>query len=310
MDFQARERLLGEFGIQYTTQHEYRGKTPERRPVDLQLFKSVVLPLTAEDWLNLCQQGGDHYVGGCCGCMSHLQDIMNGIFREEGIFSCGDLEQIALTVESHGDEPCGGVSFLGTLEDALEIARKDPSALDPWDKIALAWHIVQGHYTPEVPKALRKDIPPVEAALHVLRHSIHYLSMTHLTRHVFENTDQLPKSEIQSQATSTVQIAKSLPALRTLLDRLSELGMPPTDGFAIIDTEAGPDAVASNGFGYCFFQTRQEIEALVRSWRETEAQYKEETRHSQYRDLAIRRARVSIENGLEFLDDGPEPLPQ
>ena len=83
MSFNQRRALLKALGVRFHQASEYRGECPNRKEVTLPLFRSVLLPLTATEWCDLCQREGPGYVGGCCSQMSYLQDRMDHIFGEK-----------------------------------------------------------------------------------------------------------------------------------------------------------------------------------------------------------------------------------
>ncbi len=85
-------------------------------------------------------------------------------------------------------------------------------------------------------------------------------------------------------------------------ERIDELQLGSVEGFAIIDKEKGPDAVASNGYGHCIYATRGEVDAMFALWRKEDSAYKEGDRIHIDQRMGVRPVRVTVEKGIEFLD--------
>lgn len=105
------------------------------------------------------------------------------------------------------------------------------------------------------------------------------------------------------------------PGLRTIYMKISELVPEPVEGWALIDRDAGDGKIAENGTGLCVFATRADCERLIKLWEQTAEEHEDEActpRRLRERDpirerMGIRPVRISVEGGVEFLDDGVEP---
>jgi hypothetical protein len=256
--------------------------------------------------MSVTMNDGDHYLGGCCGAMSALQDAIEGVFRfESGWAKCRDLAQMAGIIANHDDvgAKVPWNDLPKPIDELVVDLKLGPSGLafddlSPWEKIALCWHLVRDHYSPEVPHAIHKNVAPLDAAIRILARSLEYFSLGHFF--VPEGQDS---EETQIEASKLIVLARLLPALKTVNEHIHELGVKPIEGFALVDREQGPDAVCSNGYGYCVLATRAEADELFRLWVEQAEQYQEDERKKHLHDhIGIRPVRVTREKGIEFLD--------
>jgi len=90
VDFKQRCVLLTAFGCEINQEHEYRTdkETGARAEHNVNLFRNILLPFTAQEWCSICMREGEDYLGGCCGNMSAMQDIIQEVFRNSGFISC------------------------------------------------------------------------------------------------------------------------------------------------------------------------------------------------------------------------------
>ena len=176
-----------------------------------------------------------------------------------------------------------------------------------WGKIALMYQLVREHYTPDVPEAAHENYPEIEAAFH----TVGTMSWALGVRELFNFTG---RGSTQESATFTMMLARYLPALRTIYNKISDLVPEPVEGWALTDRNAGDGEVAENGSGLCVFSTKADCEHLIRMWEQTQDEHEDEVctprklRDKPIRErIGIRPVRISIEDGVEFLDDGVEP---
>jgi hypothetical protein len=301
MAFKAAKNQLRYLGVEFRQKSEWRGEVGKgRKEVKLPIFESVLLPLTHKEWCFLVQKNGPYYVGGCCTQMSVLQDELAHLFRfDSGWVSCGKLAEIADIMIGHdcseSDDPkmLSFKDYPGDLNDLLVKAKRNWRKISVWNKIQLVWHLVKDNYTPEVPDSF-DHWPPIRQSLHTLANGFSALNWEHLI-------ERMSASD-QFKAQHTILLARILPALKTFNDNLDKLGLEPVEGFALIDKEAGPDAVAENGKGYCLFETREEAEDMLRAWRRDEAEHEDRKPEKPIDDrIGIRPMRVTVEKGLELL---------
>jgi hypothetical protein len=276
--------------------HLLRSLTTVHIKEGYELVTSVYLPLSSDDWVSLCMRDGDSYIGGCCTALSCLQDCLNKIFRDGGFVTGPELEYVAETVIAHGDGLTDNLNFGADIDlsHLSELAQVNWGTWGPWDKISYTWHLVKGHYTSEAPDELESD--PVKASLNTLDRCLRYLSLAYPFHGKFDTVfaDLLPDFEFQTKTTSLVTLYRFIPALRGLFEYVNQLRLPPTEGVVLILTGHGPEAVARNAFGICFYEDSSEVQGKV---------WSVDSRHGG--PLGFRKVRVSLEKGLEFLDDGP-----
>jgi hypothetical protein len=310
MDFAKLLALSVHFNIPIGRAYEYRGEPGINRELhELDLVENVTLPLSHEEWGELCQREGSAYMGGCCPMMSHVQDLLNASFRDDGYMKSTTLAEIAQAMLSHGEGDVRiSFGYEGSVEDLANDARLTwkGGEISPWDKIAFTWLLIRENYTPEVVSALRTDMPPLEEAFYVLSNSLQYFSFGR----VFHNDSfGSPANKEQREITNTLMVSRLLPALKLLNDHVDSLKVPPVEGYVIVDLNKGPEEVAVNGFGYCFFRELSEIHQLVQMWKRSQEEYKEQPPYKlKELNLGVRRARISSEKGIEFLDEKPEAL--
>jgi hypothetical protein len=283
-------------------------ETDERHRFQVNVFTGFMIPFTAEEWCAIAMRESGHYIGGCCGTTSAAQDYVNAAFRDSGYISGKDLSELAHLLANH-DEPVGAFCTFNEPKEPIgglvEKAVKKWKKIDPWSKIALLWHVTKDFIGPEVPRAYGKHISELEIAMSTVENMLKYLSY----ERVFKWGRDRDNEELNSQgkAQRALLMAKLLPSLKVVYEQIGSLDVGPFEGFALIDKKQGPDAVARNGNGPCIFSTREEVDHLLKLWREQETQYEEKTERTGKIDdhIGVRRVRVTTEKGLEFLDNGP-----
>lgn len=300
MDFKRRVEALRSLGYQleFEAAQDERGFVrDEHGVVRLERIASVRLPFSAEEWVSIVQRNGIHNMADF---EPEVQQILFEAFREEGGITGPSLRRISelfLEWEVHpvegDDTPWVLFTTPTNLEDMVSEAKSHWRSLQPIDKVALAWHLVDGHYVPS-----EKDTPavvhetPHEEALRVISHSAFMLYMGPL----------FDKGTDQDLVNRTMDVYRMAPALRMILDRIKEFTPEPLTGFVLVDGAKGPEAVASNGGGYCFYRTRPEAEAAFKGALDAAKDRSELAR------FGIRQARASADKGFEFLDSGPGPI--
>lgn len=318
-EFQKRCKMLAALGAEYSLLDEWRGKPGEgRKSYPINVFSSVKLPLKPKEWLALCMNEGSAYVGGCCGTMGHLQDRLNHIFRQgSGWVDIRELEEIAEIRFSHDDEDGQGKLFKKLprkLESEVRATAKTMKNLkrghimDPWHVMAVVWHITKDFYSPKAPSSFGEHIPEKERAISILRDSFTRLDLERLFESMDENSSvkHPPEVEVQRKAGRAILLAKMLPALKTLNDRIHELDLGNIEGFALV-REAGSDDVMHNGYGYCIYETSEGVDKMLKLWQQQADEYQGEDSHEKERllqdvgKISVRKVRVSTEKGLEFL---------
>ncbi len=335
--FAERKAALDRLGWTVTVQREWRGRPDEgREEHDLELFSGVKLPLTARDWCRLCmdhqssplalQRGTDEEGNvlyepseelGWDRALEAAQHRIRGWFHGGGGAPVAEVVEFGDLLRGHwGDDPDQNAFADRTPEQLAEaveayiLCRDDMpegTFMSALGKIALIYHLVREHYTPEVPEAPHERYPDIEAAFHTVGHMSWALGV----RELFGFTGD---GDTQHSATLTMMVARFLPAIRTIHREISQLVPDPVEGWALIDRNAGDGEIAENGNGLCVFATRADCEHLIRMWEQTQEEHEDEVctprklRDKPVRErIGIRPVRISAEAGIEFLDDGVQP---
>lgn len=301
MNFAQRLESLKSLGFQ--VEQDYL--TLEGQKMSVDFIRHLRLPFSAEEWVSIYQQNGYHNMQDFEPEVQHLLDLA---FRNDGEISGMDLRRIAEVMSEWEFDPAEDDIYIPfknapALADMVEYAKQHWHALQPIDKVAYAWHLINGYHTTD-DKAVNRpyaDENPLVSALKTIQQSSFML--------YFE--DMFGKEDaIDQQLTNrTMEIARIMPALKTVLEKVSTIAPAPMEGFVLVDTDVGPEAVASDGYGYCFYRTIEATETAYKLWAKTK---KELEGHAAYKlrhtNLGMRRVRVSVANGFEFLDNGPSPV--
>lgn len=288
-DFELCRLMLEMIGAEYHQATEWVTENGERFERPLPKFRSVKLPLTAEEWVSLTQRENDHYIGGCCGNSSQTQDRVNALYRFESGWVSGDkLEEIAREVVDHDGEESEFWNY-----EVLSEKVQNPEAgkpRDPWVVMAAVFHLTRFHLSSgEAPRALGEHVPPIRKALSILEHIATAISW----EHIFDRGREIT---VQDKATRAVALARFAPALAFVQEHLDQLYYGPVTGTAIIDLESGPNGIASNGYGLCIYDTSEDVEAILSRTIENIPEARAR--------LSTRPVRVSKEEGIVFLDTG------
>lgn len=317
---------------------EYRGEPGvDRKTYDLDLFSSVRLPLTGQDWCRLCMgddaegcpalaageqdENGEelYYVpaayGWSHGELKEARRILRGWFYEGGHVDIDELVRFGEFVAEHGDDywPEGTNPFKAPtpkeLDEYVEYGIK--SELSPIGKIAICYHLTKDHYLPKVPEAQHERRDELKGAFHL----VHSMAWVFGMGDFF--TDRSYSSATTDRANDTMRLRRFVPALKLVYERVKDLVPDPIEGWALVDLDQGEGEVAENGLGYCIYATKVEAERLLEQWREGQRQHEDECcTPRRLRDkpiderIKIRAVRVSLEKGIEFLDEGAEPRPR
>jgi hypothetical protein len=320
--FAERKAALERLGWKFHVETEYRGEVP-RQPHDIELFKSVRLPLTPRDWCRLCMREGEdylsiqtsdgeryensEYVGGCCGNMSAVQDTLNEWFRDGGWVDVDKFVELGEAMRDHGDEEFNDLSaeqLAERVDACVKLQENPPTAVytTAWGKLALLYQLVKDHYVPELPKAPASHTDEVKSAFHLVSRMAW----------AFGLADMFSQGTIATQTTESAQklmrFYRFLPALKIVAERSEQVAPEPLEGWAIVDLSKGEGEVAENRVGLCVYATKLEAQRVLDLFEEADKQYEEgERRPLRKRSYKLRPVRVSWQNGLEFLDDGAEP---
>jgi hypothetical protein len=296
-EFQERVKMLEHLDFEGYRATEYRGESPNRKEHQLNIFRAVELNLEPIEWYMMCRRTEDNYVGGCCGLLGAVQDMVNGWFRDGEAIDCDDLAEMAEAWISHGDVEW---TRIDDTEKLWEVVRSTKTgSIDAWEKFRLAWLIVAGYCEPgRMPLGTRKDKSPLDASLSAISRTGLYLSFSRLGH---RSPEAMEKGQVDGNW--SLHLSRMYPHLKTLWE---EVQKDPFyfEGAAIYDIKN--EAVAQDGGGYSLFFTEEAAQERLDLWRRCEGEYVERSPRSVRIDerFVVRPVRVTSAEGLVFLDDG------
>lgn len=268
--------------------------------------------ITPAMWVEIAQREGSAYIGGCCGNMSQLQDLINGIFRDGGWCEGHDLLEIGRICRGHD-----GFDEFDPMDDETfdkwisvwrnHIGNSRTGELDPWKVMGIVYNAVEPHLKPNSMKVphnggyikQKSEEEYIVGVLHDTLSRLHWADL--FARH--DDEEDKP----QHEANRKVLKAKLLPVLRQLADLLEESGVE-LDGFALVDP--AKREVLSDHHGLCLYTTRADAERVQALWarwadEERERRQKNPDRYKpddpnfwDARKSEIVRATVTAEEGL------------
>lgn len=303
-DFARRREMLEALGVQYWVEQEMRGPVgPERKYYDLELFKQVRPPFSAETWMSLCTNEGENYMGGCCGTMSALQDKMNYWFRFDNQYlDTKELEEAEGYWLNHPDGAGLWIPKEGqTLEDIFGYAKTNWDKLRPWDKLGTIWNIVKGYHNLEsIGHSTHPSFSEFDDALSTTSNLSWALSWA---KHSKDDSSTFT-------ANQKITLARVLPAINTVYNTLQDMleNEKPFNGFVLIDlSHEGYENISRSRHGLSVFATLEETNKALDDQQEYEDKYKERyhgDKSKQVRErFGIRPVRITLEKGLEFTGD-------
>lgn len=321
MEFETAKAYLDRLGVEYIQKHEWRGEPGNgREQVKLPIFTHVDPCLTALNWMNLATRDGDSYIGGCCGQTSMVQDEINYIYRfdphtipieklsgiaEAMIVHDGESSYFSQDPWEWGDWPedvtlDGWPSLLDFLTSEYTGFEADGVVwenLRPWFKLGIVWHLVKDNWTPPIPGAIRRDMDEVDRAICTLDEVASAINWHRVFGGLREDVRD------RDRVRRALSLARFIPALKLLTEKVEELDLGAVEGWALIDVEKGDDAIAENGLGLCIYGDRAEMNRVLAIWRKDDANHEERKPEKRIEErIGIRPIRVDyrLPSGFEF----------
>lgn len=261
---------------------------------------SVILNLAAEEWADLLNKNG-RFLEACCDKVSRIRDILSSTLREGGEIRSGDLWEAVQLIEGHDD--CDAFP-----ED------------HPLRKLVELWNAIKEDAEIGMPGVFRDPNDPKDA-LDVLYACAGIVAWKHLCGPHTSNGEHRQKVAVN------FALSQMWPAIKTVYNKLTELGFDPVEGWAV----CLGDEVLDSRSGFCIFQRHEEAKnvlnrvnaaaytewerAKIRRLHDIESgEYQEGGRYEgqpippvpQKRDCTVRQIRVSMECGIEFLPQEDE----
>ena len=299
IDFPTAQAVLAKLDIEYTTAYEYRGTGLDRKSHDLPIFERIKIPFTPEEWTQIAMREGSHYIGGCCGASSLMQDTICYWFREGGWAKIQDLSHLAAQQVEHDGKENSPFHEMPDLLAKIEQGEIFGSQRSPWDVLAALWHITRNSYDPEKLVAAEHPRP-----FKIVERSCRALSWGHIFSERDEQGNPKPPG-FEEKVERALILARFLPALKLLLEHASDLYYGPVDAFAVVMMEEGKNAICETRSGYAIFESEARINEMFDLWDRANSKYEEKDRGPQSRDrYRIRPVRVTLEDGIVFTDTG------
>jgi hypothetical protein len=209
----------------------------------------------SEIWVDLFDSEGE-LLSSCCANISRVRDILIGAARQSGMVATEKLFEIYYLLKDHGcfeltGEPTEPLEYLKNLWLAVEADTKEqkPIASNP-ENLLDAIDIIQ------------------KACAHITWSKV-------FEDHPMEHTE----------AGNQLELARMLPALRTLNEKLNTLNAE-VEAYAVY---SGEDVVEIRS-GYALFKTEETANMLAKVYNEESEDMK----------CVVKKVKVSLENGIQI----------
>lgn len=309
--FEKAVAWLNQEGVEFVQDYEYVGEPGvDRHREDRPTIRAFKLPFTAEEWLDIVNKEGN-FLPMCCATISNARDILIAQLREDRYIDCSEALQFTELLGSHD-----GFEWLRGDEEPKESNHRGwNKSADPFYKFWRIWRVIRPHanllYSLGRPKVEPNKNPdyvhPIHEALGVAHGGLDalYYALSCFGRGQQDDPDWMKQQRV---AQRKLIIARTLPALRSVLDHIGHIDFGDYDGFAICSKES-PSHVVSNRLGHCIFQSEKDAQDMIDAWANPEDHEKEPPPHrKKIRDsVIIRPVRVSSRTGLTFTDGSDTP---
>jgi hypothetical protein len=277
-----KEKYLKEKGLEVTVNH-WPG-TP------LKVY-SVKLDFTAEEWVDLMNTEGE-FLPMCCATISNIRDVLIGCLREGGFIRVTELFEICEALKNHHDCSDEGSDPQNRL-------------MQTWDKIKddADLHLL-GHPV---------DPNDLDDAFNILYHSAATLAWNMLN-----DDEEDEQRKLTHEVVRIHEFSRVLPSIRTIYKALKEKKFEPLEGYGV----AEGDELLSLTSGLAIFAKEERAKEISDMFNEREKKQRSKDRELRvsdaYREKAygtkearrtlishkytIRKVRLSVEKGVEFLD--------
>jgi hypothetical protein len=314
-EFDKRVAMLSKLGVEFTKSTVWAG-TPPRRPVPVKVFGGIVLGsvVSAYEWVGMMTNQGEFYLGGCCANMSHVQDMIENVFRHNGtLIDAHNICHIATALRDHGVEepPESNLSLEKRVEKMARRFRSTVKAretgktlLNPVITMLLLADIIDGHYAPDhlIVNSLKntKDLKHAIAMLSLGLRSIAWHDMSNVS----QLRDDVVEKQIndQREANRLLALAKVYPHFKTVESHVNQLDDVLYRGYALAKKD-NPDEILANGYGFCLYQSVEEANKVLDIWRNNKKQIEEigeKYEGGDINEFVVRHVTVSKSQGFQF----------
>lgn len=306
---------LDQLGIQYRLDNRDEDKV-----------KSILLPFTAEQFVDICNRESS-LLPMCCSAISAMRDIITGSLRDGGWLEIEKLETLIQLMRGHD------------FENLFQPTRVVPAIPDPWLRLVLAWEALADCAVPAYPHnpSRAEDPTDLRDACYLLSNGCYRLWVKDLFYHGdtyskerYPNTSEeelasRTANEAWQHAVDKVQVLlRAVPALHTLYNRIQEAYPEPVEGWCAVltarpvyvdvpDTRPGQEGktqrvlqpdISTDPFGHgiilvsgglAIYRTPEKLEQAIGIW---------ETQRPTIREgIVVKRVRVSVADGIQILGD-------
>lgn len=263
-------------------------------------INQVRIPWSREQWYGVTAKEGG-YLGVCCGNISSIRDRVMSWLREDGWARLEDIHEVIVLLKSHDG--------FENLWDAEELEASYARG-NPWAILVTIWNIVEAEFTEQVcPES--QDRPPVppkvvkegdSRAYSELEDALFILSrgFTGLSHHLFFGRQESDKIT-PVQVTLEMTLARLLPALKVVSERITALSIGTLTDILAVTYRDKPDSPVEMRGGLAIFRDAVEAKDSMKHW--INARTRDKFEWTKF--FMVRRANVSLDKGLELLEEIP-----
>jgi len=233
----------------------------------------VRLDWPAEWWADVLNKHGE-FLPMCCANLSAIRDNLTTALREGGWIECEDLAECLAYMGGHGwddylqDNGC-------PMPDPIE---------DPMLDLIWKWRLVE-----DVAHLTIRPRPLDPTNLKDAVRAVHGFAWKLWQDALFANgPDACPN--LQNKAERRIVLSRFIPAIRTLYHHLQEKDLGEAEGIALVLRDRPDEPIETIG-GPAIYRDMQDAAQAIHHWPDEIAD-----------NLQSRPVRVTLEEGLEFLD--------
>ena len=267
----------------------------------------VAIPLSDKEWSDMLDIGGK-YLEACCANISRARDLIGNARRNSGMIEAEQLREVAHLLSSHDD------------------VRRMPAKHPVRRIVELEKRVRKELRVPGKPNASHLD-KPLDCVGMVAKGMLE-LDMNDLfgnhgetptlgmyrDEKCFKEALRIRQESIMRHNISRLEIlARVIPPLKTLYEKILEIAPAPIDAYAVIRADG---AIAETTFGYAIYMDIERCMEILNLW--AESQEMEKARHREHKDgwnegqkasmakflgrFHISKVRITAEKGLEVLE--------
>lgn len=242
---------------------------------------AVRIPLSPEQWYSLLVRNGGCYIGGCCGNLSFVQDVLMKIFRDGGWINSFDFYEIAEILTEHEG-----------FEDFKSITNKHGKKIidnwgsnEPMAQIAYVWSLVKDNLEfGENNKFLLEqlNISSFEENENIVTNTFYAKRIAWLMNVENRHDDRF----------TVISLAKIYPIVKNFFVEIEKKYKGFIfDGFAIF---CGDNIFYDTNGQLCVFENEKQLYSKIDEWKS----------HGMIKNnFIIKKIRITLEKGLEVIEE-------